>query len=600
MSTRKVWLASLIAVSLGAFAGPAVAQGILPDAPQATDINPPSGQRGATVEVNLTGQKLVGTKDILLRFSAYPTFITATDRGLKAEVTTSNEGQVQAKIVIPNDAPAGLHEVRAITAQGVTNPVYFYVSQNPQTPETEPNHGLSDANKITLPATIAGAINGVEDQDSFTFDAKANDTITFDVEGFKRYSAPQNQQNGIIYLDSFLLLRDASGQELAYSDDSTRLDAFLAYKFPADGKYTITIRDNQYRGRGDFHYRLTMGKAPQITAIFPAGGPKGTKLPVTVFGYNLDANGATQLRRVIDLNGNAGVQEFRMTTAAGISNAVPVVADDYPENSEVEPNDRPQNATTVSIPATCSGKFDSLEDVDGFRFQAQAGQQLILEVQAGRLGSPVDTLVTLMDRSGRLIGRDDDAGGRSDSRLQIGIPRTDEYVAYVRNQTKSGMGPQYYYRLTVRPLTPSLGIALRQEGVDRQGNPAPVDVNSVAAPQGGSVDFDLALFRNEGQGGDVTVSLNAPPNLKGLKLEQLIKTRLMNKDGTLIEPPQFKITVNPSTIVKNGQSAMNLRLNVPEDAPVGTYLNVNLRFSGVAGAQPLVINRPLWVSVTPK
>jgi len=136
--------------------------------------------------------------------------------------------------------------------------------------------------------------------------------------------------------------------------------------------------------------------------------------------------------------------------------------------------------------------------------------------------------------------------------------------------------------------------------VDRQGRQTPVDIESVSAPQAGSVDFDLALLRNEGQGGDVSVALNLPPTLKGLKLEQLIKTPLMNKDGTPIDPPQFKITTSPTTIVKNGQSAMSLRLNIPPDAPVGTFLNVNLRFSGVAGAQPLVITRPLWVSVTPK
>ena len=111
--------------------------------------------------------------------------------------------------------------MQSITAEGVTNPVYVYVSQNVQTPETEPNNAPSQANPIPVPATLAGVVNGGEDQDVFTFEAKANDTITFDVEGFKRYGPPQNQQNGIVYLDSFLLLRDANGRELAYSDDST-------------------------------------------------------------------------------------------------------------------------------------------------------------------------------------------------------------------------------------------------------------------------------------------------------------------------------------------------------------------------------------------
>ena len=36
------------------------------------------------------------------------------------------------------------------------------------------------------------------------------------------------------------------------------------------------------------------------------------------------------------------------------------------------------------------------------------------------------------------------------------------------------------------------------------------------------------------------------------------------------------------------------------DLAPGTYLNLYLRLSGVAGAQPFVVNKPLWLTVMPK
>src|SRR5204863_4672018 len=126
----------------------------------------------------------------------------------------------------------------------------------------EPNNGLEQANPIALPVTVAGTIDGGEDRDVFSFQARSGQTLVFEVDGFNRFSPPQNNGEGISYLDSFLVLQDASGHELAYDDDQTRLDSLLIYKFPSDGRCFITIRDSTYRGRGDFRYRLTIGERP--------------------------------------------------------------------------------------------------------------------------------------------------------------------------------------------------------------------------------------------------------------------------------------------------------------------------------------------------
>lgn len=592
------WASATCALALSsAFATTARAQGTIPDAPSLTDIVPPSAARGETVAVTLSGQRLEGSKSLMLRYSAFPDLIPPQDRGLKAEVASSTDGQVKAKITVPADAPPGLHEVRALTAQGITTPIYFFVSQYRQVPEKEPNNALGQANTITIPTTVAGVINGGEDQDTFAFTAKRGERLVFDVEGFKRFAPPQNNQEGIVYLDSFIVLRDESGRELAYDDDSSRVDAFLAYEFPTDGKYLVSIRDTLYRGRGDFHYRLTVGNRPTVTAVFPPGGPVGKRSNVTIFGYNLDSSGATSVKRFVEMQSQPGAQEYRLVTSAGMSNPVPLMAETLVDALEVEPNNRVQDATTVQVPVVCNGKFDTLTDVDAYRFQAQGGQTLVLSITASRLGSPVDTFLTLSDRAGRVIRRDDDGGGMPDARMEVTIPRTDEYVVFVRNQVRSGEGPQQFYRLAIRPRQPSFRMTFRQEGINRLGAPTQVPVDSVAIPQGGSTEFEVALTRSEGQSGDVALALNAPPNIKGLVLQQLIKKMEPDPNGGT---PTVKVTIEKIPIIKNGQNNAFLQISAPETMEPGTYIGMFLKATGVAGAQPFVLNKPLWVTVTPK
>jgi hypothetical protein len=188
---QRRFLFLLIVAGVAALApSPARAQGRIPDAPQITDMNPPSAQIGTSVDVLLSGQRLAGTKELMCRYSPYPELIAPAARGVSAQVTTANDGQVRAKITVAPDAASGLHEIRAITAAGVTNSTYFFVSQYPQVPEKEPNNRREQPNEVQLPVCVAGIVNGGQDEDVYTFTAKRGQRLIFDVEGFKKYAPP--------------------------------------------------------------------------------------------------------------------------------------------------------------------------------------------------------------------------------------------------------------------------------------------------------------------------------------------------------------------------------------------------------------------------
>jgi WD40 repeat protein len=92
--------------------------------------------------------------------------------------------------------------------------------------------------------------------------------------------------------------------------------------------------------------------------------------------------------------------------------ATTAIASSGPMNTvnEQEPNDGISEAMQVSAPATITGVVDAVregqkQDVDVFRFAAKAGQEWVIEVNAARQKSPVDSRVEVLDAQGRSIPR---------------------------------------------------------------------------------------------------------------------------------------------------------------------------------------------------
>ena len=85
---------------------------------------------------------------------------------------------------------------------------------------------------------------------------------------------------------------------------------------------------------------------------------------------------------------------------AGSLNRLPFALDSLPECLEQEPNDSPEHAQPVTLPVIVNGRIDRPGDRDVFRFEGRAGQEIVAEVYARRLDSPLDSVLKLTD-SGR-------------------------------------------------------------------------------------------------------------------------------------------------------------------------------------------------------
>ncbi|MCX6626625.1 MAG: DVUA0089 family protein [Candidatus Solibacter sp.] len=266
------------------------------------------------------------------------------------------------------------------------------------------------------------------------------------------------------WFDPQLTVYDAAGKQVAFADDNRyQPDPVMFFRAPADGEYTVELRDVVYRGRGDFVYRLTIAERPYVTDVFPLGGRRGSEVAVEYRGVNLAAVRGTvkvpaDARRSITVNG------------------LPFGASDLAAVREAEPNDAFDRAQRITAPLVVDGRIEKPGDVDYFVFSAKKDDKLVLQVQARRLGSPMDSVLTLYDGKRNQVAENDDwndpleapLAHNSDSRILYTFPAAGDYYLRLRDIQGKG-GEEYAYRLVldaphpdftlrVAPDNPRLGV----------------------------------------------------------------------------------------------------------------------------------------------
>jgi len=92
---------------------------------------------------------------------------------------------------------------------------------------------------------------------------------------------------------------------------------------------------------------------------------------------------------------------------ANLPQGTPQTALDQAELSEKEPNNDPRTAMAIKAPVKVTGVIYGKKenDTDVFRFAAKTGEQWVMEINAARSKSPLDSKVEVLDASGHPIER---------------------------------------------------------------------------------------------------------------------------------------------------------------------------------------------------
>ena len=526
--------------------------------PTLTAVFPQGGQQGRSVEATLTGTNL-GTatavwfsgKGITAEIKEKTGQAAVVFNGAGVSGSIPSDAQLVAALTIAPDAPLGIQEIRVVTPYGVSNAGNFVVGNLREIIEEETeasaseNSSTMETDWLALPVTVNGTITSIDDEDSFTFQVKKDARLICQVAA---------QQIGSL-LDSYLVLRDTNGTEVANSGLGNAFDSVLDYTAPETGKYTLHIRDIRYKGGAGYAYRLSIGELPYLETIFPLGGQRGTENTVTVTGANLDTVASIQIS--IGVETPAGEQSLRVQTPSGLAtNPHPFAIGNWTEMVETEPNNTTGNATAVTTPITLNGKIDKSGDVDYFSFEIEAPQLLVFEVEALNLSSKLDALLTLygpgkpMEASEEMADRErgwetspaeqvlmvNDDATNADARIDWNFAEVGKYSIAIRDLNNQG-GETYPYRLNIRPLEPDCELSV--VALDIRNRPTAMDNPRVS--RGSSVTLQVDVTRLDQFTGPI---------------------RLLCPDL----PKTFD--VSPTIIGANQNRAM-LTITAPSDAPLG-------------------------------
>ena len=424
---------------------------------------------------------------------------------------------VTLQVTIAQDATAGPRQLRLDTKGGLTNPIVFSVGELPEfsrkpirvAPEYNVVNGATPANRaaprppeppieITLPVVVNGQMTpGTADQ--YRFQAKRGQRIV--IAASARELIPYVSDAVPGWFQAALTLRDAQGRELKSADHFLfHPDPLLDYEIPGDGEYIAEIHDSIFRGREDFVYRITIGELPVITSIFPLGGKAGARTNIETQGWNLPTARVTE-----NFKGKVkGVYPISLRNDGWISNSAPFALDSLPETTARPGIGHREKAQKVKLPIIVNGRVAHPGEAAYFRFDGRAGEEIVAEVLARRLGSPLDSVLRLTDAAGKQIAFNDDfedpgAGlitHQADSLISCQLPAKGVYSLQLADAQGKG-GADYEYRLRISHPRPDFELRVVPSSLNlRAGTTVPITVRAI---------------RRDGFAGEIALNLKDAP-----------------------------------------------------------------------------------------
>ena len=231
-----------------------------------------------------------------------------------------------------------------------------------------------------------------------------------------------------------------------------------------------------------------VASSPGTSYIFPAGAQRGTTVKVIVGGHYLyetcpwrmfgaDITTSKELKRAerqiwfegpripmpasqagesypkdqlgtvtVAKDAPLGFRYYQAWTSEGITAARRFVIGHLPEIVEQEIDGRPI-PTPVKLPVTINGRIFPREDVDIWTFTGKTGRSYVCEVNAARIGSPLDSRLEIIGPDGIRVAENTDHFG-NDSYLRFTAPADGTYRVRIHDLKFLGLQP-YIYRLTI-------------------------------------------------------------------------------------------------------------------------------------------------------
>jgi hypothetical protein len=261
---------------------------------------------------------------------------------------------------------------------------------------------------------------------------------------------------------------------------------------------------------------------PKVEQLVPNGAVRGATTRVIVTGANLDrvtkvtANSEAVSVKLTDSKPTATRLELDVTstTAApfgavqltfegegGKSAPVAFAVDRFAAVPEAGITDSARAAQAIKLPVTVVGAIDRAGDVDYFRFDAKAGEEIGVQCVAAEIASKLEPVLVLTDAGGTVLA--EGAGV-----LGFRVPKTGGYSVGVRDREYRG-GPDFAYRLHVGTVPVVTGVFPLAA---QRGRTTEIHIEGVNLGAAGGVEVPLAIPAEAAVGSRVPVPIAGGAN----------------------------------------------------------------------------------------
>jgi hypothetical protein len=411
--------------------------------PEVTYLFPAGARIGTTVDVTVGGK--------------FPTWPVQVWSSVTEVVARAGPMKGTLRLTVAAGARPGTCWLRLFDAEGASRLCPFVLGTLPEVLEQEPNDDPSKPQRLDGPALVVNgrlATNG--DVDHFALSLRRGQTLVASAQANGTLGSP---------MDGVLQILSATGVMLAENNDWHGLDPQIAFSVPADGSYLVRLfafpaaPDSSIRLSGGpaYVYRLTLTTEGFADHAFPPAVSLRDPAAIRLAGWNLpDAARQIALRP-------QELSEAWSCSVLGVANPATVRVEPHPVVVEREPHDatRPQ---LLVPPVTVAGHIDPPGDVDVYRFTARKGQTFLFQLEAAKLGSPLDAVLKLTDAAGKLLQETEETAA-TDPALTFTAPADGSYQIGVRDLLDAG-GWRYVYRLRVVFPEPDYALTVPAEIID--------------------------------------------------------------------------------------------------------------------------------------
>jgi hypothetical protein len=463
--------------------------------PKATSIHPFTGQRGSAFIATVRGTGLAGVRAVELDGAPLSVTVERVEPEPPTETTSKNKTPadlVTVRVQVAADAKPGRYPIRLITRNGISNALLLHIVDSTVTPEPPGQHETQDSAIAVsdVPVVFAGRLARRGEADYYAFRAEAGQTLTFEVISGLPQIASAGSAATVANFDPSLSIYDSEGswfdpkrlKRIAYNDEPVWVfgkptDAHLAQRFTKSGTYLLRVEAFAGQGGPDYSYQLKIapGEAPQELAEAPSAWEE------RVWSRRLES------KRLNQLASRGGKPE---------------------DQKSIETYRASPQPASFKLPGTVEGALLKPGESHRARFHVENPADIAIEIETPAASPPFfNPIVRLLNGSGEEVatnifaGRGACSGALTKStQVKTIVPLRDpgDYTMEIRDATADLAGPDFQYRVQVRPQIPHVG----QIRIDTDHlNLAPGDAKTIR------VMFD----REEDYRGAVTVVAESLP-----------------------------------------------------------------------------------------